>query len=88
MKKTLLVCMVCLVAMMASSFVNPVVEETVKVTAKAGDTLWGIAEAQYAKGETRYIQEFIEDIKNKNGLTGSKMLQEGQVLTIVIHKRK
>lgn len=88
MKNTLMVLAV-VAGMMCSSLVNaPVVEETIKVRAQAGDTIWSIAEAQYAKGETRCMEEFVDAIRNENDLTGNKMLQAGQMLTIRIHKRK
>lgn len=56
-------------------------------TAKAGDTIWSIAEAYYPKqDQTRNFNEFLYKVRYENGFTtGRRVLQPGDVIAVPLY---
>ena len=88
MRKSLMIITFMAVALCLSTFAcGPVEEETVKVKAGKGSTLWGICEHHYDTNEVRCFEEFVYEVRKENELLNGKVLQAGQEVVIRIKKR-
>lgn len=58
--------------------------QTIDITVKSGDTLWGISSNICKNDSSLNIQEVIYDIKEINNLTSSEIM-EGKIIQVPIY---
>jgi len=58
--------------------------QTIDITVKSGDTLWGISSNICKNDSSLNIQEVIYDIKEINNLTSSEII-EGKIIQVPIY---